>query len=126
MIAMKTEQSLYIRILIWAYNRQESGFTWGDLQNEFSLNPRQLEWVQKVFRSNMPQSDNLIDHLSYNDEKDSHQFVITAKGTSAAIEYLSLREAKKSGRRAEKVAIVAIAIGVIVGIAQVIIQIYFR
>lgn len=118
---MKTEDTLYIKILIWAYQRQEAGFSWGDLRKEFALSPAQEQWVQKIFRSNMPASDNLIDHLSYNEQKDSHLFVITSKGTSAAIEYLNLVEAKISSKRAEKIALVAIVIGATVGVFQIII-----
>ncbi|MFA4827540.1 MAG: hypothetical protein WC596_04835 [Candidatus Shapirobacteria bacterium] len=65
---MKTDDTLYIKILVWAYRKQEAGFTWGDLEKEFNLNTAQLNWVQKVFRSNMPASENLIDHLSYNEK----------------------------------------------------------
>jgi len=115
------EESPYIKILIWAYNKQETGFTWDDLEKEFRLTESQKLWVQKIFRSNMPASENLIDHLSYDDKSDSHLFMITAKGTSAAVDYLSLEEAKSSSRRAEKIALVAIIIGVIVGAIQILV-----
>lgn len=114
------EKSLYIKILIWTYRRQENGFTWGELENEFLLTEEQKIWVMKVFRSNMPSSDNLIDHLAYYGGKDEHRFVITSKGTSDAIEYLNLKEAEKSGKRAETIAITAIVIGIVVGVAQII------
>lgn len=117
---MKTSEGLYIKILIWVYERQESGFTWGDLKKQFELSDDQEQWVQKIFRSNMPASENLIDHLSYNQEKDAHRFVITAKGISVAVDYLSLQEARISSRRAEKIALVSILIGIIVGITQII------
>ena len=119
---METEHSLYIKILVWAYKRQENGFTWGDLKTEFDLTPEQEQWAQKIFRSNMPAADNLFDHLSYNSEKNSHLLVITSKGTSAAIDYLNLKEAEKTGRRAEKIAVIAIIIGAIVGITQIVLQ----
>lgn len=118
---MKTEDTLYIQILVWAYKKQEAGFSWGDMIKEFQLNSAQVQWVQKVFRSNMPASENLIDHLSYNEKDNEHLFVIASKGTSAAIEYLNLEEAKISSRRAEKIALVAIFIGVVVGVIQIIV-----
>ncbi len=123
---MKTEESLYVKILIWAYEKQNVGFTMKELEEKFNLSPEQEQWVLKVFRSNLPSSENLFDHLSYNDVKNEHLFVITAKGTSAAIEYLNLREAKKSAKRAEKVALVAIIVGILVGITQIIITIRYR
>ena len=112
---MDTEESLYIKILVWAYEKQESGFTWKDLEDAFSLNKEQMQWVQKIFRSNTPASENLIDHI-HNSQTDEHTYFITAKGTSAAVDYLNLKEAKKSSKRAEKIALAAIIIGAIVGI----------
>lgn len=120
---MQVQEGLYIKILIWAYNRQESGFTWADLKKEFNLTSGQEQWVQKVFRSNLPAAENLIDHLTYNVDKNEHLMVITAKGVSAAIQYLNLKEAERSGKRAEIIALFAIGIGVVVGIAQIIAQI---
>ena len=117
---MKTEKSLYIKILIWAYEKQEVGFSMKELEEKFNLNPKQVQWVLKVFRSNMPAGENLIDHLSYSGNKNEHLFVITSKGTSAAVEYLNLIEAKRSARRAEIIALIAITIGIIVGAMQII------
>lgn len=79
--------------------------------------------MQKVFRSNMSPGENLIDHLSYNGNENSHLFVISAKGTSAAIDYLNLKEVEKSSKRAELIAITAIIIGIIVGLAQILVTI---
>lgn len=120
---MKKEEALYIKILIWAYRKQDAGFLWKDLVTTFDLTVAQDQWVQKVFRSNMPISDNLVDYLSH-DSQNQGLYVITARGTSAAIEYLNLKEAENSGRRAEKIALFAIGIGIVTGIAQIIVQIY--
>lgn len=120
---MKTEDTLYIKILIWAYEKQEDGFRMEDLKKKFNLNQAQEQWVLKIFRANLPASDNLFDHLSYNDKNNEHFFVITAKGTSAAVDYLNLIEAKKSSKRAEYIAFTAIITGAIVGVVQIIVGI---
>ncbi|MDP2668742.1 MAG: hypothetical protein Q8P07_02810 [bacterium] len=117
---MKIEETLYIKILIWAYKRQEAGFAWEELTKEFQLSFAQEQWVIKIFRSNVQASDNLIDHLSYNENNNEHRYVITSKGTSAAIGYLNLKEAERSGKRAERVAWVAICTGIVVGAFQII------
>lgn len=119
---MKIENGLYIKILIWVYQRQDAGFSWEDLKKEFELNPVQEQWVLKVFRSQMPSSENLIDFLDDNKDGGEQLFVITAKGTSAAVDYLNLKEAEKSSKRAEKIAKVAIVIGIVVGVSQIIIS----
>lgn len=80
--------------------------------------------MQKIFRSNMPTSDNLFDNLDYSEERKEHPLVITSKGTSAAIEYLNLKEAERSGKRAEHIAWVAIATGIIVGVFQIMIGLF--
>lgn len=123
---METEESLYIKILIWAYEKQDVGFSMEELEEKFNLSPEQKQWVLKVFRSNLPSSENLFDHLSYSGNKNEHLFVITSKGTSAAVEYLNLKEAKRSAKRAEKIALTAIIISVIVGIVQIITAICYR
>ena len=121
-----TEKTLYIRILIWAYNKQEKGFSWEELRTAFKLNYDQEQWVLKIFRSNMPRNENLIDHLTYYNDENEHLYVITAKGTSAAINYLNLKEAEKSSKRAELIAKTAIIIGIIVGLAQIIVTICYK
>jgi len=116
---MKTEETLYIKILTWAYQKQEKGFHWEELKNKFNLTSEQNEWALKLFRSNMPASDNLVDHLSYNTKRDEHLFVITAKGTSEAIGYLNLKEAEKISKWAIGIALSTIFINIVVGILQI-------
>ena len=117
---MKTNESLYIKILVWAYEQQEAGFTWKDLTEQFKLSTEQEQWVQKIFRSNMPASENLVNHIYDSSSDDVHKLVITAKGTSVAIDYLNLKETEKSSRRAEKIALVAIITGIVVGLIQIV------
>lgn len=119
---MKTEDTLYIRILIWAYNKREAGFIEKDLFQEFGLDTEQIKWYLKIFRSNLPISENLVGSLDYADNK--HTMTLTAKGTSEAIAYLGLEEARKSGVRAERIAKWAIVIGIIVGLVQIVISLF--
>ena len=115
---MKIKDSLYIKILIWAYEKQDAGFSFRELREEFNLTHDQEQWVLKVFHSNIPIGDNLINLCDY--RKEEHIYVITSKGISAAVEYLNLKEAKSSAKRAEIIALVAIGIGIIVGVLQII------
>ena len=119
---MESEKSLYIKILVWAYSKQESGFTWKEMEDRFNLNTEQIQWVLKIFRSNIPASENLIDHLSYNTGENVHKFYITAKGVDVALNYLNFELANKASQRAEIIARVSIVIGVVVGIAQILIK----
>lgn len=117
----KTEKSLYIRILIWAYNKRENGFRWNELKNLFNLSREQAVWVDKMFRANGAE---IIGILSY--DSNEHIYMITAEGVSAAISYLDLKEAERSGKRAEKIALTAIIVGIVVGLLQIVITIYYK
>jgi hypothetical protein len=49
---MRTEESLYIRILLWAYSKQD-GFTDQEIANEFKLHENTgglYRWYLEVFR----------------------------------------------------------------------------
>lgn len=118
---MKNKDTLYIKVLIWAYKKQEEGFTWRDIEENFRLNREQLRWIQKIFRPNLPPSDNLFDWLNDN-QINKEYLVITAKGTSAAIDYLNLKQSEKSSKQAMFVAITAIVIGIVVGLLQIFVQ----
>lgn len=117
---MKIEDSLYIKILLWIYEKQNAGFIWKDMKKEFELNSSQEQWVNRMFRSSMSVDENLFDIL--NNRPNEPIFAITAKGVSVAIAYQHLKEAKESSKRAEKIALAAIAIGVVVGLVQIIIS----
>jgi hypothetical protein len=126
---MKSEKSLFIKILVWCYEKQENGFLMTELEESFNLTPKQKEWLQKAFRSNMSSSENLIDHLSYQDSSDQHRFFITEKGINLALNHLNYEESNKVGLRAEKIALASILIGAIVGLLQVaiaIVQLYAK
>ena len=94
---MKTEKTLFIRILVWAYNKQEDGFTWDELKKEFNLNQTQDDWAQEVFRK----FNNEL--LSISPYKKGYIFIITEKGIPVVINYLNLKEAEKGSKRAEKI-----------------------
>ena len=105
-----SKESLYIKILVWAFNRHEDGFIEEDLFNELNLSAEQKEWYLKTFRPSHIASDNLIGNLEY--INDQHIFTLTAKGTSAAIAYLELQEAKRTAKKANYLAVVSIFIAV--------------
>jgi hypothetical protein len=71
-------------------------------------------------------SENLIDHLDYDPENTGHKFIITGKGISAVVEYLSLKEAQDSGKRAEYIALWSLGLATIVGAVQIFIAICSR
>lgn len=113
-------ETLYVKILIWAYKRQEDGFTMAELISDFGLNEDQQKWVMKVFRPNNPPSENLFDRVSEK-KKDKNVYVITSKGTTAAVDYLAIQNAKKNNRKNEKIAYWSVFIAAAVGAANILI-----
>ena len=67
-------------ILKWVV-KQESGFTWGDLQKQFKFGNQKMNIVQNRLRSNLPASENLIDHI-YSSGIDGNLLFIKNKGLS--------------------------------------------
>src|SRR3989344_2060771 len=117
---MKTEDSLYTKILLWAYDKGDKGFSWEDLEKEFSLTPLQKSWFLKIFCGKKSSDDNLFENLDPI-EGAGYPLVIASAGISAVINYRHLREVEESGGRAERIACVAITVGIIVGVLQIII-----
>lgn len=96
---MKTEDSHFIKILEWAYEKQEAGFFEEDLIKKFILTPEEMKWYLRIFKPDQP-SDRMIEHIEYLDVENKHRYAITAKGISTVIGYRGLKEAEKSGKRA--------------------------
>ncbi|MDO9183246.1 MAG: hypothetical protein Q7U04_12605 [Bacteriovorax sp.] len=115
------KNNLYIKILVWAYDRHELGFTEKEIFDEFKLSKDQINCYVKLFRSSYNVGDNLIGHIKNREEGDLYS--LTALGISAAVDYIGLEEARKSGKRAERIALFSIFIGVTVGVAQIAISI---
>ncbi len=119
------KNNLYIEILRWAYDKRFEGFTEEELFLKFELNKTETlkKWYLHVFRGAKDNEDCLIGIYDY--KNDSYYCCLTARGLSAAIDYLNLEEVQKTGRRAEKIAITAIVIGIVVGVTQILVQICF-
>ncbi len=120
---MKTQESLYIKVLVWAYRKSVTGFTDNELEEEFLLkdgNGDAYKMYSKLFRDGNINSKPLIDEFYRQDG--IHYYCLTEKGMDAAISYLGLEEARKSGEDAKKWALFSIWIAIIIGILQIIIE----
>ena len=120
---MKSEESLYIRVLLWAYEQSTEGFAESDLHRTFGLlqNLSLREWYQRVFRNTRADNTPLIDHFRTEDSISYH--CLTEKGMSAAIDYLGLKEARESSKSAMRIAIGSLVLAALVGIVQILVQI---
>lgn len=116
---MRTEESLYVKILLWAYEKKENGFTQPELFDHFFLKDDLHIWVRKMFFERTKDDRPLIGHLISRDSKDF--YALTEKGMSVAIDYLDLKEARESSKEAKRIALWSIWIAIFVGIFQIII-----
>lgn len=119
---MKTENSLYIRVLLWAYEHSVQGFSEQELLDEFKIAPGTVEYklYLKFFKDGNSTSGNpsMIDH--FDTRGNIGYWCLTEKGMSAAIDYLDLKEARESSKDAKSFAMWSIWIAVIVGLFQII------
>ena len=104
---MKKGETLFIEILVWAYNKGEDGFVWDEMRKKFNLSQAQDDWALVVFR----QFNNEL--LSIAPYKKEHAYIITEKGIPLAINYLNLKEAEKTSKIAIFIAILSVVVSII-------------
>lgn len=126
---MKAKDSLYIQSLLWAYEKRHTGFTRDEMKIELKISEEEWPWVQWMFFNGIggdsPLAWRMSTEYTQNGEIDHNRFYLTAMGIAATVDYLELKEAQASGKRATKIAIVSIVIGVIVGITQIYVQLCY-
>lgn len=120
----KTEESLYIRSLLWIYKKGSSGFSKEEMRQSLEIKDNEewawISWV--VFNGlngDAPIAYNISTQYSGVGKFDDTKFYITALGVSTVIDYLDLREARKSSIEARHWAIIALIVSVAVGIVQI-------
>lgn len=125
---MKTEESFYVQILLWAYEKTAAGtgFTESELEEKFDLKNNagdKHKLYLKLFRDGTSDNHPVIDHF-YNKHSglrhDSY-FCLSDKGMASAIDYIDLKEARESSATAKEIAFWSIGIAIVVGILQIII-----
>ena len=121
---IKTKESIYIKILLWAYERSADGFTEAELTENFELNNDTglYKWYLQVFKNGTNDNLPIIDYFKTVD--DVGYWCLTEKGMSAAIDYLELKEAQASGKKATVIAIISIIINILAVLAQIYIQLH--
>ncbi|MEK7076532.1 MAG: hypothetical protein AAB941_02635 [Patescibacteria group bacterium] len=98
----QSKEDLYIKILLWAHDKQESGFTWDEMKSHFNLNNLQEGWVRKIFLTTSDTDRKFFEHLRNDDTvtPNVHYHSLNEKGVTAAINYKGLQHAEKSSERA--------------------------
>ncbi|MEK7170093.1 MAG: hypothetical protein AAB767_02295 [Patescibacteria group bacterium] len=98
----KMKEDLYIRVLLFANEKQETGFTWEEIKNHFDLTPLQESWIRKIFLTASDKDRKFFEHLR-NDESttpNQHYYSLNEKGISAAINYKGLTHAEANSGHA--------------------------
>lgn len=117
---MKTEESLYIKILTWAYEKS-AGFTDGEILEKFKLKDgsgANYKIYIKLFRN----GTNPLINAEYDYTTDTHTYYLSDRGMSAVVDYLDLKEARDSSEDAKRWAMWSIWTAIIIGIAQVVLS----
>ncbi len=124
---VKPEKSIYVRTLLWAYEKQHTGFTEAEMKDALNLSDEEWTWIHWMFFNGLNGNAPLIWIISEEflpkGRKLREVYYLSAQGIAAAVDYLELKMAQEGGKRATRIAIAAIIISIIVGIAQIIVQI---
>jgi len=122
------QESLYVRILVWAFE-QRQGFSEQQLLDEFDIKggTETYQWYQHVFRFGTNDNPAMLVHFCTRrvDGNDIGFQCLSEKGMSAAIDYLELREARESSRKAMFIATGSLILATLVGIAQICVQVWY-
>ena len=102
------KEDLYTKILLWAHDKQETGFTWQEMRDHFNLTDSQMSWVNKIFLTTSDSDRKFFEQLR--DDGSVRYYSLNEKGITAAINYKGLRHAEKNSELALWVAIISIAI----------------
>lgn len=122
----KNKDPLYIRALQWASDRGSSGFKMNELKEAVAEDEEEWAWVQRMMIGEINGEPTLIFHLGPHHTGGEYTYSLTSSGASALLDYLELREARKSSKQAMYVAIASLGIATLVGIAQIVVQIWFK
>ncbi|MBU4511700.1 hypothetical protein KKD19_00440 [Patescibacteria group bacterium] len=114
----KSNKKLYIRILLWAYKKGQSGFTQPELFEAFRLDskPKLKIWVTKVFFRSNDNDRGPIDILELKEDGNTNLYTLTDKGMSATVDYLELRQARRGGYIATGIGVAAVVIAIWTGV----------
>ena len=113
----RNNKNLYTAILVWAYKKGQTGFTQPELFEEFGLDSsRELKrWVVNIFFRGSNNDRSLIDVYELRSDGTTNLYALTDKGMSAAVDYLDLKDARKSGRLAMWLGVVAFIVSIVQG-----------
>lgn len=111
------DNELFIKVLLWAYSRQEKLFEVNELRDALGITDEIYPWFYKVFLEGTNDSPPLIGVAKYEDNR--HYYVLSARGIQVVVDYIELSEARKSSTTALRLAIAAIIISIIVGCVQI-------
>lgn len=116
----KSENSLYMQVLIWAYENDR--FTQEELWRAIGISTgRERQWVIDNFFYGLNGGGRPLIQVVPT-EGSGDRCGLSERGVAAAIDYLELKEARRGSRRATIIAVISITIGIIVGFIQILIQ----
>jgi hypothetical protein len=113
-IYTRNKEDLYIRILLWAYEHQETGFTIEEIRPTFFLSAEQDAWVRKIFLASSDGDRKFFEHIRDDDTTtpSRHLYSLNEKGVTAALNYKNLQHAERSSKWALLIAVITLVITV--------------
>lgn len=120
---MKTEESFYIKILLWAFNKKD-GFTEQELLDEFNIENESVEYFKyiRLFKDGNPMSGKPSIVTNFANIGNITYWCLTDTGESSAVDYLDLKETRENSSEAKKLAITSIWISIAVGVISIVVS----
>lgn len=102
------KEDKYTKVLLWAYAKQETGFTWEELKQSCSLSDSEERWVKKIFNTTNDADRKFVEHFRNDDNvaPNVHYYSLNEKGIAAALAALK-------AKRSDITNLIAISVSVI-------------
>lgn len=118
------QDELYIQTLLWAYKKQEEGFTMDEIKESLGLEGARWSWWRNIFVTVNDNDRKLIELYHSAADGNEHRYTLNDKGMGAAVDYIELKEAREGSRKALWFAGVSMVIATAVGIMQIWVQLF--
>jgi hypothetical protein len=104
---MDQQEKLYIKTLLWAYERHQYGFTLDELKQSIGLVGEQWIWWREMFITTNGNDRKLIDLYQLNNDGNTNRYTLNDKGMAVVLEYIELQEARLESQKANSRALAA-------------------
>lgn len=106
------EKNYYIKILEWAYEKHQEGFTLNELKHALDVTDKEWEWWKTVFITTSENDRKLIELFQTSENSEEKKYTLNDKGMLAVVNYRELKQARDESKKANTRAILSALLAV--------------